>query len=269
MNSEFPTYTKIFEETKIRLKEIREECSQNREISDVDDLMFYLVGNINLRLNTIFHLLENNITDGTLPLQRTLFELQVAFDALTSTEDEDKKTYVKFFKKKHNFETTNKLNRFFKNDSKESKNIATSEEIEILSQLKDAALEEIKSEHLEGRNPEYRQWYEIASGKRLIDLCVELQEIGYYYQCYDEPSNWVHPQRIIENMDIETFSQQMPSHFNVLIKGNLYWSINKLIENIAFLANYYNVGKNNSLYEYGEKLIELGKKLKLLVEKKD
>ncbi|AZJ24533.1 hypothetical protein CT694_34480 (plasmid) [Bacillus wiedmannii bv. thuringiensis] len=57
MNSEFPTYTKIFKETKIRLKEIREECSQNREISEVDDLMFYLVGNINLRLNTIFHLL--------------------------------------------------------------------------------------------------------------------------------------------------------------------------------------------------------------------
>ncbi|MGR5965490.1 hypothetical protein ACT7DB_18960 [Bacillus cereus] len=53
--------------------------------------MFYLVGNINLRINTIFHLMENDITDGVLPLQRTLFELQVAFDAVKSAEDEDKK----------------------------------------------------------------------------------------------------------------------------------------------------------------------------------
>ncbi|HDR7594819.1 TPA: hypothetical protein QCX59_004013 [Bacillus mycoides] len=269
MNSEFPTYTEIFKETKIRLKEIREECSQNREISEVDDLMFYLVGNINLRLNTIFHLLENDITDGILSLQRTLFELQIAFDAVKSAGDEDKKTYVNFFKMKHHFETANKLNRFFRNESKESKNIATSEEIEEVSQLKDAALEEIKSEQLEGRNPEYKQWYELASGKRLTSLCVELQEIGYHYQCYDEPSNWVHPQRIIENMDIETFNQQMPSHFNVLIKGNLYWSISKFLDNIGFLATYYNVGENNPLFEYGEKLVELGEELKLLLEKKD
>jgi len=259
----------MFKETKIRLKEIREECSRNREISEVDDLMFYLVGNINLRLNTIFHLLENDITDGVLSLQRTLFELQIAFDAVKSAEDEDKKTYVKFFKKKHHFETANKLNRFFQNESKESKNIATSEEIEVVSQLKDAALEEIKSEQLEGRNPEYKQWYELASGKRLTNLCVELQEIGCHYQCYDEPSNWVHPQRIIENMDIETFSQQMPSHFNVLIKGNLYWSVSKFIDNIGFLASYYNVGENNPLFEYGEKLVKLGEELKLLLEKRD
>ncbi|AGE81697.1 DUF5677 domain-containing protein [Bacillus thuringiensis] len=271
MNSEYPTYTKIFEEAKTILKEIRKEYSQDRKTSDVDDLMFYLAGNINLRLNTIFHLLENNITDGVLPLQRTLFELQIAFDALTNAENKDKKTYVKFFNKKHGFETAHKLDRFFKNDSKESKNIATPEEIEELSQIKDAALGEIKSEQLQGGNPQFKQWYELASGKRLTNLCVELQEIGYYYQCYDEPSNWVHPQRIIENMDVETFSQQMPSHFNTLINGNLYWGIIKLIENIAFLANYYNVGKNNLLYKYIsdhlDKLVELGEELKLLLAK--
>ncbi|MED0982959.1 hypothetical protein P4T48_26540 [Bacillus paramycoides] len=66
---------------------------------------------INLRINTIFHLLENDITDGVIPLQRTLFELQVAFNAFTSAEDKVKKRYVKFFNKKNNFETTNKLKK--------------------------------------------------------------------------------------------------------------------------------------------------------------
>ncbi|WP_198049033.1 hypothetical protein [Bacillus cereus] len=53
-----------------------------------------------------------------------------------------------------------------------------------------------------------KPWYELASGKRLTDLGAEFQGTAYY-RCYDEPSNWVHPQRIIENMDFETFNQQM------------------------------------------------------------
>ncbi|MDI6533350.1 DUF5677 domain-containing protein [Bacillus mycoides] len=266
MNNNFPTYKKIFEATQRRLKGMRRICSRNKKIDEVDELMFYLVGNINLRINTIFHLLENDITDGVLPLQRTLFELQVAFDAFTSAENEDKKIYVKFFNKKNNFETTNKLNRFFQNNNEEIKNIATPEEIELLSQLKKTAIKQIKSEHLKGKNPEFKQWYEIASGKSLKDLSAEFQEIAYY-QCYDEPSNWVHPQRIIENMDFETFSQQMP--FYSLMIGNIYWSINQLLNNITFLANYYNIVESNLLYEYGEKLVELAEQLKLLVEKED
>ncbi|ONG91619.1 hypothetical protein BKK40_08790 [Bacillus cereus] len=268
MNDNFPNYTKIFEATQRRLKGIKKICSRNKEIDEVDELMFYLVGNINLRINTIFHLLENNITDGVLPLQRTLFELQIAFDSLKSANDEDKKIYVKFFYKKNNFETANKLNRFFQSSNIEIKNIATSEEIELLSQLKNIAIEEIKSEHSKGKIAVFKQWYEIASGKSLTDLCVEFQEIAYY-QCYDEPSNWVHPQRIIDNMDIETFSQQMPIPFYRLMISNIYWSIDKLSNNIAFLAQYYNIVESNPLYEYGEKLVELGKQLKLLVEEGD
>lgn len=265
MNNDFPDYTKIFEATQRRLKSIKKICSRNKEISEVDKLLFYLVGNINIRINTIFHLLKNNITDGVLPLQRTLFELQIAFDALTSAKDEDKEIYVKLFNKKNNFETTNKLNRFFQNTNSEIKNIATSEEIELLSQLKNTAIEEIKSEQSKEKISVFKQWYEIASGKSLTDLCVEFQEIAYY-QCYDEPSNWVHPQRIIENMDLETFSQEMPYPFYRLMISNMYWSIDKLSNNIAYLAEYYNIVESNPLYEYGEKLVELGKQLKLLVE---
>ncbi|WP_253206752.1 hypothetical protein [Bacillus toyonensis] len=157
------------------------------------------------------------------------------------------------------------MNKFFENDSEKIKKIATPEEIDTLSKLKDAALKEIKSEDVEIRRPEYKQWYEIASGKTLTGLCVELQEIGYY-QCYDEPSNWVHPQRLIENMDFETFGQQMASHFNILMKGNLYWSIMKLSDNISFLASYYNIIESDPLYKYGTKLYELAKELRTLVE---
>lgn len=265
MNNKLPTYTKIFEATQRRLKALKKTCLRHKEIDEVDTLMFYLVGNINLRINTIFHLLENGITDGVLPLQRTLFELQIAFGTFASAEDEDKKNYIKFFHKKYHFETINKLNKFFKNGSEEMKSIATPKQIEELSKLKDKALKEIKSEHVEVRRPEFKQWYEIASGKSLTDLCVELQEIGYY-QCYDEPSNWVHPQRLIENMDFETFGQQMPSHFNILMKGNLYWSVNKLSDNIAFLADYYNIIESEPLYQYRKKLYELAEELRTLVE---
>ncbi|WP_257155453.1 DUF5677 domain-containing protein, partial [Bacillus cereus] len=78
------------------LSSYKKICSRNKEIGEVDKLMFYLLGNINLRINTIFHLLENGITDGVLPLQRTLFELQIAFDALRSAKDEDKKYMLNF-----------------------------------------------------------------------------------------------------------------------------------------------------------------------------
>ncbi|MGN4667902.1 DUF5677 domain-containing protein [Bacillus cereus group sp. MYBK234-1] len=266
MNSKFPTYTKIFEATQRRLKALKKTCLKHKGIDEVDILMFYLVGNINLRINTIFHLMENDITDGVLPLQRTLFELQVAFDAVKSAEDQDKKIYVKFFNKKYNFETANKLYRYFQNDNEETKNVANPKEIEQVSQIKKASLKELKLEKLEGKSPEYKPWYELASGKKLTDLGREFQGTTYY-RCYDEPSNWVHPQRIIENMDFETFSQQMP-YYNLII-GNLHWSINELAKNIGFLAEYYNIEKSNPLDQYGEKLIDLAEKLELLVEKED
>ncbi|OJD87558.1 MULTISPECIES: DUF5677 domain-containing protein [Bacillus cereus group] len=260
MNKKFPTYIKIFEETQRILKEMRKICLRNKETDEVDELMFYLVGNINLRINTIFHLLENNITDGVLPLQRTLFELQVAFDAFANAED--KSAYVKFFNKKWDFETSNKLNKFFQIDNEVIKTIADSEGTDLLSQFKNKALEQIKSEKLEGRRPEFKQWYELASGKKLFDLSVEFHEL-YYYPCYDEPSNWVHPQRIKENMDIETFNQQMP-YYGLMI-GAINWSIMELLNNIALLTNYYNITEIDSLCEYGESIIEVSKQLRLLL----
>lgn len=42
MNNNFPTYTKIFEETQIRLKEIRKICSQNKEIIDYGNSLIEL-----------------------------------------------------------------------------------------------------------------------------------------------------------------------------------------------------------------------------------
>ncbi|MBH0357711.1 DUF5677 domain-containing protein [Bacillus toyonensis] len=265
MNKEFPTYKKIFEATQRRLNALKKTCLRHKGIDEVDILMFYLVGNINLRINTIFHLMENNITDGVLPLQRTLFELQVAFDVVKSAEDEDKKKYVKCFNMKYNFEATNKLCRYVQNDNEETKKIASPEEIKLLFEFKDESLKQIKSEKLEGNQPQYRHWYELASGKKLAKLGEEFQGTNYY-RCYDEPSNWVHPQRIIENIDFETFSQQIQTSYYKLIIGNLFWSIIELAKNIGFLADYYNIKESNPLDQYGEKVIELAEELKLLVE---
>lgn len=253
MNKKFPTYIKIFEETQRILKDIRRICSKNTEIDEVDELMFYLVGNINLRMNTIFHLLENNITDGVFPLQRTLFELQVAFNAFINATD--KTVYVKFFNKKHDFESDNEI----------IKNIATPGEIELLAHFKNVALKQIKSENLKVNRPEFKQWYEIASGKSLKELSAEFQELSYY-QFYDEPSNWVHPQRLIENMDFETFSQQMPLPLYTFIIGNAFSSTLELLSNIALLVDYYNIEEIEGISEYGEKLLELANQLKLLVK---
>ncbi|MCB4848514.1 DUF5677 domain-containing protein [Bacillus tropicus] len=264
MNNNFPTYTKIFETTQRRLKSIKKTGSRNKELDEADKLMFYLVGNINLRINTIFHLLKNDITDGVLPLQRTLFELQIAFEAFINAEDKER--FVKFFNEKKNFETGNKLDRFLQSNN-ENLNIATPEEIELLSKLNDTSKEQMKSESLRGMSI-YKQWYEIASGKTLMALSAEFQELTYYH-CYDEPSNWVHSQRIHENMDIETFSQQMPNRFYVIILNNIYWSIDKLSHNIAFLANYYNIKESNPLFEYGVKLVDLKNQFEFLIENRN
>lgn len=145
--------------------------------------------------------------------------------------------------------------------------VATSEEIEILSKLNNTSKEKMKSESLNGMSI-YKQWYEIASGKSLIALSAEFQEITYY-NCYDEPSNWVHSQRIHENMDIETFNQQMPNHFYRLILCNIYWSIDKLSQNIAFLADYYNIKESNPLFEYGKKLVDLKAQFEFLIENRN
>lgn len=262
MNTKFPTYIKICEETQRILKDIKSVCSRNKEIDEVDELLFYLVGNINLRMNTIFHLLENNITDGVFPLQRTLFELLVAFNAFINATD--KTVYVKFFNKKHDFETFNKLNKYFESDNEIIKSIATPSEIELLAHFKNVSLEQIKLENLKVNRPEFKQWYEIASGKSLKELSAEFQELSYY-QFYDEPSNWVHPQRLIENMDFETFSQQMPLPLYTFIIGNAFCSTLELLSNIALLVDYYNIKEIEGISEYGEKLLELANQLKLLV----
>ncbi|WP_086444704.1 hypothetical protein [Candidatus Enterococcus lemimoniae] len=72
----FPSYKKIFKETNRCLKSLEKlGTKKTGELENTDKFLFLIVGNINLRLNTIFFLLENNITDGVLSLQRSVFEL--------------------------------------------------------------------------------------------------------------------------------------------------------------------------------------------------
>ena len=60
--------------------------------------MFQIVGNINLRFNSMCLLIENNNWDGLFAFQRTLFELQLAFEVYMNSEDKNK--LVELYKKR-------------------------------------------------------------------------------------------------------------------------------------------------------------------------
>ncbi|OQO71048.1 hypothetical protein BH747_03335 [Enterococcus villorum] len=76
MDLMIPEYKPLFELTKRRLRDLKKIANKKfGELDDQDKFMFLIVGNINLRFNTICLLSENNIYDGIFALQRTIFEL--------------------------------------------------------------------------------------------------------------------------------------------------------------------------------------------------
>ncbi|MCB5953343.1 DUF5677 domain-containing protein [Enterococcus sp. BWT-B8] len=220
---------------------------------DEDAFLFLIVGNINLRLNTIFFLLENGITDGVLPLQRTVFEMQIAFKAYSNSEK--KEDFLQAYFSKKGFESSIKWEKVLNSDDS---NLFSKEEREKLADFKNDYEKSIKERFT--MSP-YKIWYEIASDKSLKVLSDTFYNGIEYFSNYDELSNWVHPQRLEENLNATNLTQRLPDEYLNLLIGSLMWDIKNLVDDVAFIANHYKVSQSQPLFNYGKNIEEFSKKL--------
>lgn len=122
-------YESIFYKITRRLR--RFQKYSNTEKKEENSLLFLILGNMNLRLNTIFFLIKNSMLDGVFPLQRTIFEMNIAFKVYIDSNN--KEEFLKVYKNKKGFENSIKLNRFFKENEAR---IINEEDDEILSSFK-------------------------------------------------------------------------------------------------------------------------------------
>lgn len=214
----------------------------------MDTFLFLMVGNINLRLNSIFCLLENEITDGVFPLQRTVFELQVAFKAYSNSDK--KELFLESYFNKMGFENSIKLDKVL---SSNNSGLFTDEDREKINRYKNDYTSSIKQTFK--KNP-FKIWYELASDKSLKELSDEFYTGEEYFANYDELSNWVHPQRLEKNLNTTDFTQSLPIEYYPILIGSLMWEIDNMADDIAFIAQWYNILESPPLYKYGESIKE-------------
>lgn len=260
MESLFPSYSFLFELTKRRLRGLKKIASKNTgKINDQDAFLFMLIGNINLRLNTICFLMENNISDGVYALQRTIYELQLAFEAYSKSYDKDKFLHLYFRKK--DYETTNKWEKLVNSTSDENSELFSEIDKEIISVMKDQSLIALKEST---KDRPLKVWYELASEKSTKQLSNEYLSDLEYFASYDEPSNWVHPQRLEENMS-NNFNQYIDDNYFRLLIGVLRWDVKWLAKDIVYITNHLKISQSQQLFEYGKKLSEYDGKLRNII----
>ncbi|WP_438845048.1 MULTISPECIES: DUF5677 domain-containing protein [unclassified Enterococcus] len=223
--------------------------------------MFLIVGNINLRFNTICLLIENNNLDGIFALQRTIFELQIAFEAYTNSEDKNK--FVEQYSKKEKFETSYKWKRLIDvNNSSETPLFA--EEVGIMIENWHSYIAQNLKKSTKRRLTS--TWYELAANKSTRDLSYEFMSELDYFTSYDEPSNWVHPQRLEQNMDID-FNQRLEKHNTSLLLTILTRDVGWLIDDINRIRKYLKIEGNVKFKEYFEKMILFNNQLQSIHSK--
>ncbi|MDR1017138.1 MAG: DUF5677 domain-containing protein [Lachnospiraceae bacterium] len=261
MDIKFPSYRSLFEETKIQLNSLMEIALDDLEIEkDKNKFIFLLVGNINLKINTICFLLENNIVDSIIGLQRIIFELQIAFQSYCSSNN--KENFLELYWKKRDFETTIKWDRVINGSHEAIGSLFSEEGRRIIDYLKHKSKKNVK----DSTSSRITQvWYELASGKTTKDLSDEYFDEIVYFSNYDEPSNWIHPQRLEENMGID-FNSDINKNYLQLIVGNVRRELEWLANDVADIASYFNINKDSEistqLYNYGEKLSEYDLKIR-------
>lgn len=261
MDKEFPSYKELFELTKRRLNGLRKiKEKKTGELKDTDAFLFLLIGNINLRLNTIFFLLENGITDGVFPLQRTVFELQLAFDVYSKSTDREK--FIQLYFNKKGFENAVKWDKVI---SRDEINLFTGEDRDTVYNFKRNFEKAVKDN---SKKSVFKLWYELASDKTVKELSDDLYSNIDYFSNYDEPSNWVHPQRLEENLDAINFNQRLPKEYLNFLLGSLMWNIKYLTEDISVLAKEFNLTKSPPLFKYGEKMERFSEHLRQLGDPK-
>jgi hypothetical protein len=113
-------------------------------------------------------------------------------------DSEDKNKFIELYLKKKNFENAIKWDRVIIESNKKKIGIFTEEDQNISSNWKSVVTKDLQQSI--NQRP-WQTWYELATNKKTKNLSYEyLSEIDYFTS-YDEPSNWVHPQRLEENMD--------------------------------------------------------------------
>lgn len=268
MKRTLPNYSKIYELTKRRLRGLKKLAEKRENFGMPEMMLLTLLGNMNQRLDTMFHLLELGITDGIYPLQRTFFEMLIAYKAMLKSDDKD--CFVEFYKQKNSFETTNKVNRMLSSSNSSKELFEDWEKIYVKNhrnESQETLKESAKNSPLKG-NKSFKLWYELASGKSLQELSEEFGiESQIFYLCYDEPSNWVHPQRIEMNINIDNFERFIDStyyHNHILV--SLLQSSVFLNESMADFAMYIRVINSSQLVKYGETIWRYQDKLRKYIE---
>ncbi|MGM0122525.1 DUF5677 domain-containing protein [Enterococcus sp. AZ152] len=262
MDLMIPEYKSLFELTKRRLRGLKKIANKEfGELDDQDKFMFLIVGNINLRFNTICLLIENNNYDGIFALQRTIFELHLAFKSYMDSEDKNK--FIELYLKKKNFETAIKWGRVITESNKKKSGIFTEEDQNITSDWKSAITEDLQQSI--NQSP-WQTWYELATNKKIQNLSYEyLSEIDYFTS-YDEPSNWVHPQRLEENMD-QNFNQTLNKNYVNYLLGILLSDIKWLTDDINEIREYLKISKSNNLKTYFDKMVAYSEEIRSIYSK--
>ncbi|EPD1725717.1 DUF5677 domain-containing protein [Enterococcus faecalis] len=256
MDYNFPSYQKLFEVTKRRLKRLKNIASNSAgKLTDQDAFMFMIIGNINLRFNTICLLLESNNYDGIFVLQRSIFELQLAFQAYIPSHEKEK--FIEFYSKKSNFETVIKWEKLIERSNEDQDDIFTQEDQEKIKGWKSTIIDDFDSPNSRNR---MRLWYELATNKSVKDLSYEYLSALDYFISYDEPSNWVHPQRLEENINSE-FDNTISLNYMIMLIGMLRADIKWIIDDITEIAKYVGLSKSNKLYKHLNDLVSFDKKI--------
>lgn len=256
MEYNFPSYQDLSEVTKRRLKGLKGHASKRTgKLNDQDAFMFMIIGNINLRFKTICLLLENNNYDGIFAIQRTIFELQLAFEAYMQSDD--KEEFLKFYSQKSNFETVNKWQKLIQRSNEVQADIFTQEDQQKIEEWKSTIIEDLDVSNSRDR---MKLWYELATKKSIKDLSYEFMSAADYFICYDEPSNWVHPQRLEENIDID-FNNTLNLDYMIMLVGMLRRDIRWIIEDMTKIAKHVGIAQSDLLYKHLENLVLFDKKL--------
>ncbi|NMP59575.1 DUF5677 domain-containing protein [Enterococcus mundtii] len=256
MEYNFPSYQDLFKVTKRRLNGLKGHASKRTgKLTDQDAFMFMIIGNINLRFNTICMLLESNNYDGIFVLQRSIFELQIAFEAYMKAHK--KEEFLKLYSKKSNFETVNKWQKLIKRSNEDQADIFTQEDQEKIKDWKSNIIEDLD---IPNNRDRMKLWYELATNKSVKELSYEYLSALDYFISYDEPSNWVHPQRLEENIDID-FNNTLNLDYMIMLVGMLRRDIRWIIEDMTKIAKHVGLAQSDLLYKHLENLVLFDKKL--------
>lgn len=176
---------------------------------------------------------------------------------------EDKSKFVEQYSKKEKFETSYKWKRLIDvNNSSETPLFA--EEVGIMIENWHSYIAQNLKKSTKRRLTS--TWYELAANKSTRDLSYEFMSELDYFTSYDEPSNWVHPQRLEQNMDID-FNQRLEKHNTSLLLTILTRDVGWLIDDINRIRKYLKIEGNAKFKEYFEKMILFNNQLQSIHSK--